>query len=61
MLSRGEISYISFWGCYVKCYVITYVNDSMGATHGRQQGGARGGECPLLEFENDDVICCSPV
>ena len=29
--------------------------------HGRQQGRARGGECPLLEFENDDLICSSSV
>lgn len=33
MLSRGEISYISFFsGCYVKYYVMTYVNESMGVT-----------------------------
>ena len=29
--------------------------------HGRQQGRARGGECPLLDFENYDIVCSLPV
>ena len=28
--------------------------------HGRQQGRARGGECPLLDFENDDIDLLFP-
>ena len=29
--------------------------------HGRQQWRARGGECPLLYFENDGIVCSFPV
>ena len=28
---------------------------------GVSRGGQEGGECLVLDFENDDVTCCSPV
>ena len=44
---------------YLKCLLVGLVLGlhilSMGVSRGP------GGECPPLEFENDDVICYSPV
>ena len=36
---------------------VRYIDGNRGI--GDQRGGATWGSCPPLEFENDDVICCS--